>query len=182
MAEAELAQPTPTLPQEQDEPVSVGFLPLSGLSDSHISCRVFGMRKTPTSPLPLWERAFGLSAAGSLRPRRLGRKGEGWDLACSLEHGCLFMRRPVPHQVCLGSQARQGKPSSPIRERRRRRPAPRQFRPRRDVCIRQPLSGGGTPRRGLGPSSLDRVRAEVCSCTIALPPREMGGASDTTVG
>src|SRR6476661_4358861 len=71
-------------------------LPLKGLSDSHISCRVFGMRKTPTPPLPLWERASGLSAAGSLRPRRLGRKGEGPDLAGSLEDGCLFTRRPVP--------------------------------------------------------------------------------------
>ena len=124
-------------------------LPPKGLSNAHISCWVFGMRKTPTPPLPLWERASGLGAAGSLRPRRLGRKGEGWDLACSLEHGCLFMRRPVPHQVCLGSQARQGKPSSPNRERRRRWPARRQaFHPAR--CVHS-IALKGEDRRGSAP-------------------------------
>ena len=126
-------RPIVGLPEKDNcDDLPVWFLPRKGLSNAHISCWVFGMRKTPTPPLPLRGRPPDLIRG--LPPRRLGRKGEGPDLASSIEDGCLFMRRPVPHQVCLSSQARQGKPSSPNRERRRRWPARRQaFHPARYV-------------------------------------------------
>src|SRR5204862_504434 len=49
---------------------------------------------------PHWERAFGLSAAGSLRPRRLGRKGEGSDLWALTEASLPIREAPGP-SPCL---------------------------------------------------------------------------------
>src|SRR5258708_6625078 len=66
-------------------------LPLGALTHSQISrCKFRDARATNASS-PFWERASGLSAAGSLRPRRLGRKGEGPDL------GRFALREPIRH-------------------------------------------------------------------------------------
>ena len=78
-------------------------------TNAHISCWVFGMRKTPTPPLPLWERASGLGAAGSLRPRRLGRKGEGRDRRVRTEEWVSINEAscPSPGLPKLASSLRQ---------------------------------------------------------------------------
>src|SRR3954453_5761865 len=58
---------------------------------------------------PNWERASGLSAAGSLRPRRLGRKGEGPDLS-ALTEALVSVRNapgPSPGLPKLASSLRQ---------------------------------------------------------------------------
>src|SRR5438876_10813050 len=49
---------------------------------------------------PFWERASGLSAAGSLRPRCLGRKGEGPDLNAMTEVSRPIRDAPGP-SPCL---------------------------------------------------------------------------------
>src|SRR5947207_881404 len=69
----------PAVPGEDETRPGRGSLLLKELAYSHISrCRIGAARATNASS-PYWERASGLSAAGSLRPRRLGRKGEGSD-------------------------------------------------------------------------------------------------------
>src|SRR5262249_29098518 len=56
------------------------FSGMARLRFTHRNVRgsVFG--RDANAPSPEWERASGLGAGGSLRPRRLGQKGEGLEL------------------------------------------------------------------------------------------------------
>src|SRR5262245_1473505 len=65
----------------------------------------------PSPPLPLWERAFGLSATGTPAyaggPRRLGRKGEGPDLSRFVAgQSCFVGAGPSPFPPKLPPRTR----------------------------------------------------------------------------